>query len=181
MTRLRGQLFLSDWNPKPTGTLCMSISFRNDFGQTDVRLVNDVRPANDVRLVKDVRNVNGTHDLRVGDAGLLATSPPLTSPPLDARLTEIKNGATARDLPDVKMDQIRELLFGEVQRQSDQRIASMEARVRELETTLHHPLDAMQARIDALAGDARDDRRSTLEELARGIAELGDRVKRIPG
>ena len=160
----------------------MSISFRNDFGQTDVRLVNDVRPANDVRLVNDirlvndVRPINGTHDLRVGDAGLSAPSPPL-----DVRLTEIKNGATARDLPDVKMDQIRELLFGEVQRQSDQRIASMEARVRELETTLHHRLDAMQARIDALAGDARDDRRSTLEELARGIAELGDRVKRIPG
>ena len=33
---------------------------------------------------------------------------------------------------------------------------------------------------DAMAAENRGDRRSTLDELARGISDLGDRVKRIP-
>jgi hypothetical protein len=99
---------------------------------------------------------------------------------LEQRLTDIKNGATPRDLPDVKMDQIRELLFGELQRQSEQRLSGLEARVRELETALNHRLDAMQARIDAFAAETSGDRRITLDELARGVADLGERIKRIP-
>jgi hypothetical protein len=99
---------------------------------------------------------------------------------IDARLLDLKTGAPPRDLPDVKMDQIRELLFGEVQRQSEQRITTLEAKVRDLELSLQHRLDAMQARIDALAVETRGEHRSTLDELARGIADLGDRVKRIP-
>jgi hypothetical protein len=110
-------------------------------------------------------------------------TPELRTPELrsiDARLTELKNGAAPRDLSDVKMDQIRELLFGEVQRLSEQRITILEAKLQDMETALHHRFDAMQARIDALAAETRGEHRSTLDELARGIADLGDRVKRIP-
>ena len=98
----------------------------------------------------------------------------------ESKLTELKNSANPRDLSDVKMDQIRELLFGEVQRQSEQRITTLEAKIRDLEMTLNHRLDAMQARIEALASEMRGEHRSTLDELARGIADFGDRVKRIP-
>jgi hypothetical protein len=162
----------------------MSISFRSDFGP-------------------EMRVVNGNHaEARINDSiGMATPVPPAmfavaqdprstdSRPPdprapdlrsIDARLTEIKNGANSRDLSDVKMDQIRELLFGEVQRQSEQRITLLEAKVRDLETSLQHRLDAMQARIDALAAETRGDRRSTLDELARGISDLGERVKRIP-
>jgi hypothetical protein len=93
-------------------------------------------------------------------------------------MTDIKSTAP-RDLPDVKMDQIRDLLFGETQRQAEARIAGLEARVRELEMALHHRLDAMQARIDAVAAENRGDRRATLDELARGMSDLGDRIKRF--
>jgi hypothetical protein len=174
----------------------MSISFRNDFGPSELRVVNgthpDPRPIDAPPFVQPAPQVPlvGSHDVRATDF----RSPDFRSPDfrntdfraaeprsIDVRLTEIKNGATARDLPDVKMDQIRELLFGEVQRLSEQRITTLETKVRELETALHHRLDAMQARIDALAAETRGDRRSTLDELARGISDLGDRVKRIPG
>jgi hypothetical protein len=172
----------------------MSISFRNEVGP-DIRA--DTRP--DIRLLNgnyaQTRLVGGDGSTAVGAAPATpiptsmftgSADPRLNenrqSEPLsvDARLTEIRNGANPRDLSDVKMDQIRELLFGEVQRQSEQRITSLEAKVADLETTLNHRLDAMQARIEALAAETRGEHRSTLDELARGIADLGDRVKRIP-
>jgi hypothetical protein len=164
----------------------MSISFRNDFGPSELRVVNgthpDPRPIDAPPFVQPAPQAPlvGSHDVRATD---FRNSDFRSAEPrsIDVRLTEIKNGATARDLPDVKMDQIRELLFGEVQRLSEQRITTLETKVRELETALHHRLDAMQARIDALAAETRGDRRSTLDELARGISDLGDRVKRIPG
>jgi hypothetical protein len=149
----------------------MSISFRND-NPADLRLLTGLHA--EPRTV-DNQPYATSADARPPDH---RSYPDVRS--IDVRLTEIRNGATARDLPDVKMDQIRELLFGEVQRQSEQRVVTLEAKVRELETALHHRLDAMQARIEALAAETRGDRRSTLDELTRGIADLGDRVKRIP-
>jgi hypothetical protein len=172
----------------------MSISFRNDFGP-DMRVSNgnhaDARPNDSVAMPTPVPSAifavaqdPRSTDIRQPELrSPEPRSPDLRSQDLrsiDARLTEIKNGANPRDLSDVKMDQIRELLFGEVQRQSEQRITLLEAKVRDLETSLQHRLDAMLARIDALAAETRGDRRSTLDELARGITDLGERVKRIP-
>ena len=79
---------------------------------------------------------------------------------------------------DDKMDQIRELLIGDYQRQSEARLALLEARIRELELSLHHRLDAMQGRVEQLASQSEADRRAAFDELARGIAELSDRVRR---
>lgn len=90
------------------------------------------------------------------------------------------NGSAARDPADEKMEQIRDLLFGEHQRQSEQRIAELETRIRELETTISHRLDALQARFDALAGETQAERRSAFDELARGVHELGERIRQIP-
>ncbi len=167
----------------------MSISFRNDFGP-DMRVINgnqgEARAGDSLAAATPVPPAIFTvaQDPRSTDSRPPEfRTPELRSPDLrsfDARLTEIKNGANPRDISDVKMDQIRELLFGEVQRQSEQRITLLEAKVRDLETSLQHRLDAMQARIDALAAETRGDRRSTLDELARGISDLGERVKRIP-
>jgi hypothetical protein len=93
---------------------------------------------------------------------------------------ETKPGAGARDPADEKMEQIRDLLFGEFQRQNELRIGQMEARIRDLETGLQRKLDALQARLEALAGEAQADRRSSFDELALGMQELADRVRRIP-
>jgi 5-carboxymethyl-2-hydroxymuconate isomerase len=156
------------------GNTSMSISFRNDLIGTELKPANGTfasarlpGPA-EFKLVEPQVEVARMTD-RSGDPRSI-----------EARLTEIKNGASPRELPDVKMDQIRELLFGEAQRQGEQRLITLEVRVRELEAALHHRLDAMQARIDAFAAESKGDRRSTLDELARGVADLGDRIKRIP-
>jgi hypothetical protein len=85
-----------------------------------------------------------------------------------------------RDPADEKMQQVRELLFGDTRRVYDARIALLEARIRELEMTVHRRLDAIHARLETLATDAQSDRRNSFEELARGVQDLGDRIRRIP-
>ncbi len=93
-------------------------------------------------------------------------------------LTELKTSATSR-LTDEKMDQIRDLLFGEFVRESEHRIAFMEGRVRELELSLHRRLDALQARLDAISARTDASQRQAMDEVARGMVELGERIKQI--
>lgn len=92
-------------------------------------------------------------------------------------------GDTARDgaldSDENKMDQIRELLHGEMKRQHEARIATLELRIRELEMGLFRRLDALQARLDAMSGELTSERRTHFEELAHSIMDLGERVKRI--
>jgi len=89
-----------------------------------------------------------------------------------------RNGPAGFDYDD-KMQQIRELLFGEFKRDSDARLALIEARVRELEQGMHRRLDAIQASIDTLSRDVAADRKRSLEQLAQSVTELGEKVRRI--
>ena len=98
-----------------------------------------------------------------------------------AFFTELRNGVNSRDSNiDDKMDQIRELLYGEFKRDSDARIALIEARVRELESGLHRKLDAIQAQIGALSSSVKSDQSATFDELSRSVLELGERIRHIP-
>ncbi|MEO0793404.1 MAG: hypothetical protein AAFY27_12780, partial [Pseudomonadota bacterium] len=55
----------------------------------------------------------------------------------------------------------------------------LEERVRDLELSVHRRLDAIQARVDSLAAEVDAQNRSALDEIAQGMVELGDRVRRI--
>ena len=85
--------------------------------------------------------------------------------------------SVSRELGDDKMEQIRELLFGEYERQNEVRFAELEARVKELELSLHQRLDALQARLDDLSATVADGHKSAFDELARGLNELGERIR----
>ncbi|MEL6621468.1 MAG: hypothetical protein AAFQ11_01155 [Pseudomonadota bacterium] len=80
---------------------------------------------------------------------------------------------------DEKLDQVREILFGEYQRRAEAHITMLEERVRDLELSVHRRLDAIQARVDSLAAEVDAQNRSALDEIAQGMVELGDRVRRI--
>ena len=58
-----------------------------------------------------------------------------------------------------------------------QRLGSRLLRKRQ---ALGHRIDALQARFDALAGETQADRRSAFDELARGVQDLGERIRQIP-
>ena len=72
--------------------------------------------------------------------------------------------STHADSTDAQMEQIRELLVGDILRRADARVEALEARVRELE-----------GRIEALAAS----RRSAFDELSRSVAELGERLRHL--
>lgn len=92
---------------------------------------------------------------------------------------EFRTAVSSASQGDDKMDQVRELLFGDYQRQSEARMALMEARIRELELGFSRRLDAIEQRVEQIAGKTDADQRAAFEELARGIADLGERVRRF--
>jgi len=92
---------------------------------------------------------------------------------------EFRTSVGSASQTDEKMDQVRELLFGEYQRQSEARMALMEARIRELELGFSRRLESIEQRMEQIAGKTDADQRAAFEELARGIADLGERVRRF--
>lgn len=93
--------------------------------------------------------------------------------------TVLRNGAAPDEAVDDKLEQIRDLIYGEFKREHDTRLKSLEAQVNELEAGLLRKLDAIQARVDLMATEQAADRRTSFDELSRSIFELGDRIRRI--
>ena len=90
---------------------------------------------------------------------------------------ELRNAG--RELADERMEQVRELLVGDVVRTLELRISALEARINEAEIGLARQLDALETRIQELAGSAEDDRRAAFEALAGSISDLGEQIRRI--
>ncbi len=95
-------------------------------------------------------------------------------------LGDTRASTRPRDAADEKMDQIRDLLFGEFKQQSDVRLAALETRLHEFEATISQRLDAIHARVNALAGETQADRRTAFDELAKSVQDLADRIRQIP-
>lgn len=87
--------------------------------------------------------------------------------------------ADGRDPADEKMEQVRELLFGDAIRILETRIRLLEGRLSDMEVGIGRQLDALESRIHALAGSADTDRKAAFESLARSIGDLGEQVRRI--
>jgi len=94
-------------------------------------------------------------------------------------LGDYRNGSGATEPFEDKMQQVRDLLFGEFKRDSDARLAVIEARLRELEQNMHRRLDAIQVSLDTLARDTSANRKQSFDNLAQTIGELGEKVRRI--
>lgn len=94
-------------------------------------------------------------------------------------LSELRTSSAQRDTSDEKMEQIRELLIGQHVRESATRMAALESRMRDIELSLSRRLDALSARLEAMAAEAGAERRNTFDELSRGVAELGEHIRKI--
>ena len=93
-------------------------------------------------------------------------------------LSDLRSSAM-RDLSDEKMDQVRELLLGDALRRMEARLAFLESRLNEVEIGIGRQLDALETRIEGLAGATEGDRRATFEALARNVVDLGEQIRRI--
>ena len=84
------------------------------------------------------------------------------------------------DRNDEKMEQIRDLLVGDVVRQTERRLAALEGRLNELEHSVGSRLAALHARLVALAGVVGAELRAAFDELAKSVLDLGERIRKIP-
>ncbi|MEM1370912.1 MAG: hypothetical protein AAGG72_01660 [Pseudomonadota bacterium] len=98
-----------------------------------------------------------------------------------ASLNGLRLGNAAGDVPDEKMDQIRELLVGDLVRSMELRVGQLEERVRQLEVDLMRRAEALDMRLEALSGEVTGERRAAFSELSRCIGDLQNRVKQISG
>lgn len=94
-------------------------------------------------------------------------------------LNDLRNSVPAREFVDDRMNQVRDLLMGDYVRACDARIDAIELRIRDLETGVAQRLGVLQQRLETLAADTTVDRQAAFQELARGIAELGERIRVI--
>ena len=92
---------------------------------------------------------------------------------------DLWTGPGARALSDEKMDQVRDLLFGDYKRHADVQLAAMDARLREVETVLSRRLADLEARLEVLASRSGEERRGAFDELSRNVTELGQRIRDI--
>jgi hypothetical protein len=88
-------------------------------------------------------------------------------------------GAVNRDMTDEKMEQVREILVGDSVRRMEARVTFLESRMNEFEVSVGRQLDALEARIEALAGSAEGERRVTFEALAASVSSLSEQIRRI--
>jgi hypothetical protein len=87
--------------------------------------------------------------------------------------------AAANRTADTEMDQIRQLLVGELQRKSEARLDALEARLAALEVDIARRFEAIASRIETLGQETADGRRSSFEALSRDIVELGERIRNL--
>ncbi len=78
------------------------------------------------------------------------------------------NRDLGRDAGDDSMERIRDLLFGEMRREWDARLQTLETR-----------LQTLEGKVDALRHQARTDREEHLTALSQGIDDLGQHLRRL--
>lgn len=94
------------------------------------------------------------------------------------RASDTHNGAAVSlSLGDERMDQVRELLFGDYKRQCEQQIAALEARLEVMQEGFLRRFEELDARIAALSADTRSSHKAAFADLARNVGELGERIR----
>jgi len=73
-----------------------------------------------------------------------------------------------------EIDQVRNLLFGEMQRENEKRIATLEAQLRELHMT-------MERRLAAMAAETAASHANFVNALGNAVAELGQHISGLAG
>jgi hypothetical protein len=95
---------------------------------------------------------------------------------------ELRVGMPGRDPGrelDDKMNQVRDLLVGDLMRANEARMGALETRMRELETGLGQRLTQLHQRIEAIAADHTMDRQAAFDELAKCVLELSEKIRGV--
>lgn len=94
-------------------------------------------------------------------------------------LQVLRAAQAAGEQPDERLAKVRDLLIGDHAREMEARIASLALKLEQVETTLTRQLDALAARLDALAGSVEADRRAAFLELSNNVEDLAARIRTL--
>ena len=94
-------------------------------------------------------------------------------------LDQIRAASGSRDGRDDRMEQVRQLLVGDHVRDMETRMVALEQRLQDVDGSVARKLDAVSARIDALASQLDYDRRAAFSELSQGVLELSERLRAV--
>lgn len=94
-------------------------------------------------------------------------------------LDQIRAASGSRDVRDDRMEQVRQLLVGDHIRDMETRMLALEQRLQDVDGSVARKLDAVSARIDALASQLDYDRRAAFSELSQGVLELSERLRAV--
>jgi predicted phage gp36 major capsid-like protein len=98
---------------------------------------------------------------------------------------ETKHSDTGAAIPDASeaertaLDQVRELLFGDTRRSTDQRHDDLTAHVESIADELRARFDKLEATVDVLARDTEQRRLQGIEAIGSAIADLGAHIKKL--
>ncbi len=92
-------------------------------------------------------------------------------------MTQLGGNTAEAQSADAEMEQIRELLVGEILRRSEARIDMLEARLKQLEAEITHGLEALSARFEAVGAETAAGQHAAFEKLSQGVAELRERIR----
>jgi hypothetical protein len=85
-------------------------------------------------------------------------------------LNSLQPGSEREDREEI--DQVRSLLFGEIQQQNEKRFAELESRMREFHVNL-------EQQISAVAANGASSQANIIRALGSAIAELGNQIQRL--
>jgi predicted phage gp36 major capsid-like protein len=77
------------------------------------------------------------------------------------------------------LDQVRELLFGETRRSSDQRHDDLNAHLEAIADEFRARFDKLEASVEALARDTEQRRLGAIETIGSAIADLGAHIRKL--
>lgn len=94
-------------------------------------------------------------------------------------LQELRAAQGNQDPQDERLDKLRELLLGDHARETEASLAAIAARLDSLEASVSNQLDALSARIEAMAGSLEADRRASFLELSKNVEGLAERIRAL--
>lgn len=122
-------------------------------------------------------NVTSLEEMRLAQAARANSAEPETDVGTEVFIASPVREASQPS--DDKMEQIRHLLIGDQLQTNSARLAAIEQQQKAFEAEVHHRLDLLSQRLDALSRDVLADRKSSFDELARAVHEFGNRIRGV--
>jgi len=85
----------------------------------------------------------------------------------------------AKRAPLDPMEQVREILFGELKRNAEQTIGALDAKVDAMRAEFLSRFASLESRLNELSRETKQDQAQSIETIGSAIAQLGDSLQSL--